>query len=139
MTLKLPKGDGKEHFVGLDRANSFILYTPQNDTLGLNEWLGLNLTRASGQFAAGQQFVEVRQHGLRVRAQVTGLTSSSSKFPAGHQSIHLQGFRDAGMQGYGELRDGLTRRSCGILSVHHSVEFCRLFRCMMVFCTESMG
>lgn len=60
LTVKLPKADGKERLVGLHSGNAFILYQPQNDTLALHEWLGLNLTRSTGRFAAQQQFVEVR-------------------------------------------------------------------------------
>ena len=42
------------------------MYQPQNDTLGLHEWLGLNLTRSTGEFAVQSQYVEVRSpHGFQ--------------------------------------------------------------------------
>ena len=60
LTVKIPKDAGKAHFVGLTSSNDFILYQPQNDTLALHEWIGLNLSRSTGEYASPQQFVEVR-------------------------------------------------------------------------------
>lgn len=59
LTLTFPKAGPKVGFVGLDKDDKFVLYQPQNDTLGLHEWLGLNLSRSTGEYASQQQYVEV--------------------------------------------------------------------------------
>ena len=58
--VAFPKANAKAALVGLSPGTGFTLYQPQNDTLGLHEWLGLNLSRSSGMYASEQQFVEVR-------------------------------------------------------------------------------
>lgn len=58
--------------MGLQASNNFILYQPQNDTLALHEWIGLNLSRSTGEYASPQQFVEVR---LPPALRVQGLTT----------------------------------------------------------------
>ena len=59
MRVKFPSANAKASLVGLLPGTAFNLYQPQNDTLGLHEWLGLNLSRSSGMYASQQQFVEV--------------------------------------------------------------------------------
>lgn len=52
--------DDKKWFLGMPKSRKWMLYAQQLDPFGLHNWLGFNLTRATGQYAARTQFCEVR-------------------------------------------------------------------------------
>lgn len=47
-------------FLGMPKSKNWILYAQQLDPIGLHNWLGFNLTRATGAYAARAHFLEAR-------------------------------------------------------------------------------
>lgn len=50
--------DDKKWFLGMPKSKKWMLYAQELDPFGLHNWLGFNLTRATGEYAARTQFCE---------------------------------------------------------------------------------
>ena len=46
-------------FMGMPKSKDWIIYGQENDTFGLHQWLGYNLSRATGEYAARTAYLEV--------------------------------------------------------------------------------
>ena len=51
--------DDKKWFLGMPKSRKWMLYAQQLDPLGLHNWLGFEVARATGQYAPRTQFCEV--------------------------------------------------------------------------------